>query len=88
MAGLGNVGTRAVGELHDLGFDVACVDPDPAAQGAALARRLGLPLVIGDAFREETPLRVIVAATRAGLSRFLSGNRPTTSLLYCNRYSL
>jgi Trk K+ transport system NAD-binding subunit len=26
--------------------------------------------------------RVIVAATRAGLSRFLSGNRPATSLLY------
>jgi Trk K+ transport system NAD-binding subunit len=54
VVGLGNVGTRVLGELHDLGFDVACVDRDPEARGAALARRLGLPLVIGEAYREET----------------------------------
>ena len=49
VVGLGNVGTRVIGELHDLGFDVACVDRDPDARGIALARRLGLPLVIGEA---------------------------------------
>ncbi len=54
VVGLGNVGTRVVGELHDLGFDVACVDRDPEALGAPLARRLGLPLVIGEAYLEET----------------------------------
>jgi Trk K+ transport system NAD-binding subunit len=54
VAGLGNVGTRIIGELHDLGFDVVGVDPDPAAKGMSLARRLGLPVVIGDAFQEET----------------------------------
>jgi Trk K+ transport system NAD-binding subunit len=42
------------GQLHDLGFDVVCVDNKPNAPGIPLARQLGLPVVIGDAFREET----------------------------------
>lgn len=54
VAGLGNVGTRIVGELHDLGFDVACIDRDPRARGAAMARRLGIPVIIGDAYQEAT----------------------------------
>jgi len=54
VVGLGNVGTRVVGELHDLGFNVACVDHDPEARGIPLARRLGLPVVIGEAYLEET----------------------------------
>ncbi|HUN31456.1 MAG TPA: NAD-binding protein [Trebonia sp.] len=53
VAGLGNVGTKVVSELHALGFDVACVDPDPAAQGILVARRLGLPVVLGEAFSED-----------------------------------
>ena len=53
VAGLGNVGTRVVGELHDLGYDVACIDRDPEARGVALARRLSLPMVIGEAYLEE-----------------------------------
>jgi Trk K+ transport system NAD-binding subunit len=54
VVGLGNVGTRVVGQLHDLGIDVACVDRNPSAMGMALARRLGLRVVIGEAYREET----------------------------------
>ena len=54
VVGLGNVGTRVVGELHDLGFDVACVDKDPGARGVAMARGNSLPLVIGDACRDDT----------------------------------
>ncbi len=54
VAGLGNVGTKVITELHALGFDVVCVDPDPAAQGIAVARRLGLPVVIGEGFAEDT----------------------------------
>jgi Trk K+ transport system NAD-binding subunit len=53
VAGLGNVGTKVVTELHALGFDAVGVDPDPAAQGIAVARRLGLPVVIGEAFAED-----------------------------------
>jgi Trk K+ transport system NAD-binding subunit len=54
VVGLGNVGTAVTGQLHDLGFDVVCVDNRPDAPGIGMARRLGLPVVIGDAFREET----------------------------------
>jgi Trk K+ transport system NAD-binding subunit len=54
VVGLGNVGTAVTGQLHDLGFDVVCVDNKPDAPGLPLARQLGLPVVIGDASREET----------------------------------
>ena len=54
VVGLGNVGTAVTGQLHDLGFDVVCVDGNPSAIGIPLARQLGLPVVIGDAVREET----------------------------------
>jgi Trk K+ transport system NAD-binding subunit len=66
VVGLGNVGTRVVGELHDLGLDVACVDKNPDAMGAPLARRLGLPLVIGEGYAEDT-LRVAGLQTCAAL---------------------
>jgi Trk K+ transport system NAD-binding subunit len=54
VVGLGNVGTRVVGQLHDLGFDVACVDSDPNARGIPMARKLGLPIIIGKGYLEET----------------------------------
>jgi Trk K+ transport system NAD-binding subunit len=54
VVGLGNVGTRIVGQLHDLGVSVACVDRSENAAGIALARRLGLRVVIGETDREET----------------------------------
>jgi Trk K+ transport system NAD-binding subunit len=54
VVGLGNVGTAVTGQLHDLGFDVVCVDNRPDAIGIGMARTLGLPVVIGDAFREAT----------------------------------
>jgi Trk K+ transport system NAD-binding subunit len=54
VAGLGNVGTRIVGQLHDLGVDVVCVDKNEHAAGVRLARRLGLRVIIGETHREET----------------------------------
>jgi len=54
VAGLGTVGARIVGQLHDLGIDVVGVDKSPEAAGAPLAKRLGIPLVIGETHREET----------------------------------
>jgi hypothetical protein len=42
VAGLGNVGTRIVGQLHDLGVGVVCVDKSEGAAGIPMARRLGL----------------------------------------------
>lgn len=54
VAGLGNVGTRIAGQLHDLGVGVVCVDRSEDAAGVPLARRLGLKVVIGETHREET----------------------------------
>jgi Trk K+ transport system NAD-binding subunit len=54
VAGLGNVGTRIAGMLHDLGIDVVCVDKSETASGLAMARRLGMKVVIGETHREET----------------------------------
>jgi Trk K+ transport system NAD-binding subunit len=54
VVGLGNVGTRIVGQLHDLGVSVACVDKSEDAAGIPLARRLGLRIVIGETDREDT----------------------------------
>ena len=66
VVGLGNVGTRVVGQLHDLGFEVACVDSDPNARGIPMARRLGLPVILGKGYLEET-LRAAGLETCAAL---------------------
>jgi Trk K+ transport system NAD-binding subunit len=66
VVGLGNVGTRVVGELHDLGFDVACIDRDPRARGVAMARRLGIPVIIGEVY-QETALRAAGLYTASAL---------------------
>jgi Trk K+ transport system NAD-binding subunit len=68
VAGLGNVGTRVLGQLHDLGVDVVCVDKDANAAGVPLARRLGLKVVIGETYREETLLAAGIAGCQALVS--------------------
>jgi Trk K+ transport system NAD-binding subunit len=68
VIGLGNVGTRILGQLHDLGLGVVCVDKDPEAAGIPLARRLGLRVVIGDTTREETLRAAGVTSCRALVS--------------------
>jgi Trk K+ transport system NAD-binding subunit len=54
VAGLGAVGTRIVGQLHDLGIDVVGVDKSAEATGMPLAQHLGIHVVIGETQREET----------------------------------
>jgi Trk K+ transport system NAD-binding subunit len=54
VVGLGRVGGRVVAQLHDLGVDVVGIDRDPDASGVAMARRLGVHVVIGEIHREET----------------------------------
>jgi Trk K+ transport system NAD-binding subunit len=68
VAGLGNVGTRVLGQLHDLGVGVVCVDKSENAAGLPLARRLGLKVVIGETYREETLLAAGIAGCRALVS--------------------
>jgi Trk K+ transport system NAD-binding subunit len=54
VAGVGAVGTRVIGQLHDLGIDVVGVDKSADATGMPLAQRLGIRVVIGETQREET----------------------------------
>ncbi len=54
VAGLGQVGTRILGQLHDLGIAVVAVDKSEHAAGVALARRLGVRVIFGETHGEET----------------------------------
>jgi Trk K+ transport system NAD-binding subunit len=54
VVGLGNVGTRVIRRLHDLGVSVVAIDKSENAKGAQTARTLGIPLIIGDASQAET----------------------------------
>jgi Trk K+ transport system NAD-binding subunit len=54
VAGLGNVGTRIIEQLHDLGIDVVGVDKNAEAEGIPVAKRLGIRVVLGETQREET----------------------------------
>ncbi|WP_091654190.1 potassium channel protein [Micromonospora pallida] len=54
VVGLGNLGTRVMAQLHDFGIEVVAIDKRPEPRGAALARRFGVPLIVGDAALEET----------------------------------
>ncbi|MCW2502228.1 MAG: Trk transport system, NAD-binding component [Actinomycetia bacterium] len=62
LCGLGTVGLRVAEQLREAGADVVAIDrePDPAAYAAA--RRLGIPLIHGDASEEEV-LRVANVGT-------------------------
>jgi Trk K+ transport system NAD-binding subunit len=68
VAGLGNVGTRIVGQLHDLGVEVVCVDKNEDAAGVHLARRLGLRVVIGETHREGTLRAAGISTSQALVS--------------------
>jgi Trk K+ transport system NAD-binding subunit len=65
VVGLGNVGARVVGQLHDLGVQVVCVERDENARGVPLARRIGVPIVFGDASREDTLRAAYLGTSRA-----------------------
>ncbi|MEU8618511.1 NAD-binding protein [Streptomyces sp. NPDC048623] len=48
LLGLGKVGARVLTRLRELDIPVVCVEQDPDARGIALARALGVPVVLGD----------------------------------------
>ncbi|BCK58920.1 hypothetical protein NWFMUON74_66920 [Nocardia wallacei] len=65
VAGLGNVGMRVLEQLFDLGVQVVGLDYDENARGIALARTLGVPVVIGQATWEDTLEAAGVSRARA-----------------------
>ncbi|MFM9370797.1 NAD-binding protein [Streptomyces sp. Da 82-17] len=52
LLGLGKIGTRVLARLRELGIPVVCVEEDPEARGVDLARRLRVPVVLGDVTQE------------------------------------
>ncbi|MFE9663851.1 NAD-binding protein [Streptomyces sp. NPDC005955] len=52
LLGLGKIGTRVLARLRELDIPVVCVESDPEARGMALARRLRVPVVLGDVTEE------------------------------------
>jgi Trk K+ transport system NAD-binding subunit len=65
VVGLGDVGTRVIRLLHDLGVGVVAMETDERARGVGVARELGIPLVIGDSRQEETLRAASVQTCRA-----------------------
>lgn len=65
VIGLGNVGTRVIRQLYEIGVPVVAVDKVETARGADLARELGIPFIVGDASREETLRAASVQTCRA-----------------------
>ncbi|MGW3284029.1 NAD-binding protein [Streptomyces sp. NPDC001002] len=52
LLGLGKIGTRVLIRLRELHIPVVCVESDPEARGLAVARRLRVPVVLGDVTQE------------------------------------
>ncbi|SLM04711.1 MULTISPECIES: TrkA family potassium uptake protein [unclassified Actinoplanes] len=65
LVGLGNVGTQVLRQLHALGVRVVAIDRHADARGVKSAQRRGLPVIIGDAAREETLRSVSIETCRA-----------------------
>ncbi|MFG2130701.1 NAD-binding protein [Streptomyces sp. NPDC048751] len=52
LLGLGKIGTRVLTRLRELDIPVVCVEAGPEARGLATARRLRVPVVLGDVTQE------------------------------------
>ncbi|MEU9474599.1 NAD-binding protein [Streptomyces sp. NPDC048191] len=52
LLGLGKIGTRVLTRLRELNIPVVCVESEPEARGLATARRLRVPVVLGDVTQE------------------------------------
>jgi Trk K+ transport system NAD-binding subunit len=65
VVGLGNVGTRVLRQLVDLGVQVVAIDRKADARGAKAAEQLGVPFIVGDAAREETLRAASIATSKA-----------------------
>ncbi|MFI5859099.1 NAD-binding protein [Streptomyces parvulus] len=52
LLGLGKIGTRVLTRLREMDIPMVCVEADPEARGMATARRLRVPVVLGDVTQE------------------------------------
>ncbi|MET8957269.1 NAD-binding protein [Streptomyces sp. NPDC004393] len=49
LVGLGKIGIRVLAQLRSMDHEVVVIERDPHARGVALARELGVPLILQDA---------------------------------------
>jgi Trk K+ transport system NAD-binding subunit len=65
IAGLGDVGTRVLTALDDLGLAVVGIDRDPNARGVEVARERRVPVIVGDVGRLATLRSASVQSARS-----------------------
>jgi Trk K+ transport system NAD-binding subunit len=65
VIGLGDLGTRVLASLDDLGIGVVAIDRDPEARGVEVARQRHIPVIVGDATRRETLAAASVHTSRS-----------------------
>jgi Trk K+ transport system NAD-binding subunit len=82
LLGLGKIGTRVLKRLRELDIPVVCVEEDPEARGIATARRLRVPVVIGDVTDEEVLEAAKIHRARALLALTSSDTTNLEAALY------
>lgn len=65
LCGLGTVGFRVMEELHELGHEVYIVERDGTSNHVALAREMGIDVIVGDARADNLLRGLNVAGARA-----------------------
>ncbi|MGH3648223.1 MAG: potassium channel family protein, partial [Micromonosporaceae bacterium] len=65
VVGLGNVGSRVLIQLHDLGLPVVAVERDAQAIGVRIANERKIPVILGDATQQATLRAAKVDTCRA-----------------------
>jgi Trk K+ transport system NAD-binding subunit len=65
VCGLGHLGLRIVSELHQLGYQVVCLERDPQAERSKAVEDLNVPLIRSDARSREAMLKAGVGRAEA-----------------------
>ncbi|MER5356800.1 NAD-binding protein [Streptomyces sp. NPDC002785] len=82
LLGLGKIGTRVLVRLRELGIPVVCVENDPNARGIPVARRLHVPVVLGDVTQEGVLEAAKIQRSRALLALTSSDTTNLEAALY------
>lgn len=85
VIGLGDVGTRVLRSLHELGHDVVAIDQSDSSRGAKVAKELDIPMIVGDASQEDTLQRASVHNCRAVLALSTSDLANLAAALHARR---
>ncbi|MFG2607649.1 NAD-binding protein [Streptomyces sp. NPDC048514] len=82
LLGLGKIGTRVLTRLRELGVPVVCVESDPDARGLATARRLRVPVVLGDVTQEGVLESAVIHRAQALLAVTSADTTNLEAVLY------